>query len=551
MSYYTTLTSAYHRKSQMNKKFPHVIEKFESGEHVSMADGLVVTDSTGLQRQYVPPVFIPLPGPVGSGNYSNNFKINMDTGDTFTFGQLLALSGDFFWGRKQVSDYRGDDTAAMTRFLMNFNTLNNPFNGGDPDVQVFVNQSDDTVSDQARQIIELINEEINDLRAAIQNSQSVRGVFYTPKREESDLDFVNITRKPGTKAYSSIISAALDMSSTGGGRYLQLALKNNDHFANDAEYTYTIGHTAALIEARKGYETDGDIAFYHRALAMDAMSCHFLSDTFAGGHARTNARDIRDGPGASLDWSTSVAGLLVKIQHDEENTRGLNVRNALGNQWSTYGDKNLFRPENAASRAMQTNAIQSSINEIWLAFSTGVITLPSDYKALTFMPKHGNPGSTLTPTGGYTGDIVYLDKIPGSGSRVCYAPSDCSDLGPPTLWGDLGLKNCSFSGHKRMCQRIADLNDYAPFWTVSDGKLWRRKGRDRDIPEGKQMERAYSSIDAERAYAPGLDLKPSPILPPTSQDSTAYNLQSYPLAPNLQDAKTGQYPLRGQSYYFK
>lgn len=538
MSSYTTLKSAY----QMKKK---LIETFESGEHVSMADGLVVTDSTGLQRQYVPPVFIPLPGHKGSGKYSNNFKIKMDSGDSLTFGQLLALSGDFYWGRIQVSDYRGNDTEAMTRFLLNFNTLNNPFNGGDPDVQVFVNQTDDTVVYQARQIIKLINEEINDLRAAIQNNQSVRGVFYTPKREKSDLDFVNITRKPGTKPYKSIISAALDMSSTGGGRYLQLALKNNDHFANDAEYTYTIGHTAALVEARKGYETKGDLRFYHRALAMDAMSCHFLSDTFAGGHARTNSRDIRNGPGATLDWSNSVAGLLVKVQHDEENTRGLNVRNALNDQWITYGDKNLFRPENAPSRAMQTKAIQSSINEIWLAFSTGVITLPRDYKALTFMPQHGNTESTLTPTGGYTGEIVYLDKISGSSSRVCDAPSDCSDLGPPTLWADLGLKKCSFSGHKRMCQRVADLNDYAPFWTVNDGKLWRRKVRDRDIQKGTEMERAYSSIAAERAYAPGINLKPSPILPPTSQDSTAYNLQSYPLAPKKPHTNTGE------SYYFK
>lgn len=550
MSSYTTLISAYHLKSQMKKKFTS-IEKFESGEHVSMADGLVVTDSAGLQRQYMSPVFIPLPGPDGAGNYSNNFKIRMDTGDTFTFGQLLALSGDFFWGRKQVSDFRGNDSAAMTQFLLNFNTLNNPFNGGDPDMQIFINQTDDTVSDQARQIIELVNEEINQVRAAIENSQSVRGLYYTQKRIDSDLDFVNITRKPGTKPYKSIVSAALDLSNTGGGRYLQLALKNNDHFANDAQYTYTIGHTAALIEAQKGFQANGDIDFYHRALAMDAMSCHFLSDTFAGGHARTNSRDIRDGPGATLDWSTSIAGLLVKIQHDEENTRGLNVRNSLNDTWVTYGDKNMFRPENATSRTMEKNAIQSSINEIWLAFSTGVITLPSKYKALTFMPQHGNPGSTLTPTGGYTGEIVYLDKIPGSGTKVCNAPSDCSDLGPPTLWGDLGTKKCSISGSRRMCQRIKDLNDYAPFWTVNEGKIWRRKGRDRDIPKGKEMERAYSSIAAERAYAPGLDLRPSPILPPTSQDSRAYNLQSYPLAPKELVTKTGEYPLYSQSYYFK
>lgn len=546
MSSYNTLTSAYPRKNR-------TIEKYESGEHVSMADGLVVTDSKGLQRQYVEPVFIPLPGSHHSGEYSNNFKINMDSGDNFTFGQLLALSGDFFWGRKQVSDYRGNDTEAMRRFLLNFNTLNNPFNGGDPDMQMFLNQTDDTVIDQARQIIEIVNQSISQLRVAIENNQPVRGVYYTPERERSNLQFVNISRQPGTKAYTSIVTAAVHsgLNKAGGGRFLQLALNNNDHFANDAQYTYTIGHTAALIEAQKGFQANGDMTFYHRALAMDATSCHFLSDTFAGGHARTNSRAIRNGPGTN-DWSPSLAGLLVKLQHDEENTRGLKVRNAQEDEWITYGDKNLFRPENSESRFIQRNAIQSSINEIYMAFISGEITLPQNYQALTFMPQHGDPESTLTPTGGYTGQIVHLDTLPGTGSRICEAPSDCSFLGPPTVWADLGTEKCSFSGYERKCQRVSDLNDYTPFWTVNDGKLWRRKGRDRDDQTGTEMERAYSSTAATIAYSPpGIDMKPSPILPPASQDNTKYDLQSYHLAPKVPVPKIGEFASKSQSYFFK
>ena len=512
-------------------------ESYMSGEHVAMADGLLVRDSSGVRHAYIEPLKIKTG--TGDSDYetSDKFKINMDTGDSYTFGQLLALSGDYYWGKTQVSDFRGNDEKAMKQFLLNFNTLNNPFDGGDKDMQVFVNKTDNTSGIQAREIIKVINNETNAVVNAIQSGTSVRKAFEDID-DYTNFTSINITRKPGTGKYSSITSAAADSavdSVSGGGRYLQLATYNNDHFANDARYTYMIGHTVALQQAVLGYlatdETERK-SYYHRALAMDGMACHFLSDTFAAGHARTNSRSIRDGPGATLDWSSSVAGLLVKIQHDEENTRGLRVTNEADNTWITYGDKNLFRPENAKSRKIQQFAIQASINEIWNAYNTGVLIPISEYEGLRRMPLPGDLKTSLTPLGGEIGEIVYVDSYfeptTKKGGTTCSDPTDCSQLGPPEIWKNVGTSSCTF-GKQRKCQRVKNLNNYTPFWTVSKNKLWRRKSRNRDTQKGLEMERAYSALSVTNAYSDLFDVQPTPILPPTSEDDVNYAIQDTPV----------------------
>lgn len=535
---------------------PSYRENFESGEHEAMADGLVVLDRNNTQHWYVQPVFIP-----GFAN-DNQIKLTTDSGASYTFGQLLALSGDFFWGMTQVSDFRNDISLATKQFILNYNTLNNPLLG-DPRVLKFVDQrpgSGNTADDQAKQILNIIHTEMDQLRNAIENNQSVRGVFYTKERTDSDLDFCNITRKPGTRPYPNIIMAALDLTETGGGRYLKLASLNNDHFAADAEFTYMIGHKLAIKEAEKGFVTK-NIEYYNRALIMDAMACHFLSDTFAGGHARTDARSIRNGPGTNILWKEdALPGLLVKLQHDEENTRGLNVKNKMGQTWITYGDKSLFRPENKESREIQSLAIQASINEIWRAYHAGIVKNSDNFEALNYMPLHGNFPSTMTPLAGYVGEIRELDDFEKWGSITCSLPKDCTKLGPPSIWESVGTKKCSVIGEKRLCQRVKDLNDYVPFWSTdgigANAQLWRRASLDRDTEHGKTMIPAFSSLASVNAYTVGLNPRPSPILPATSNDSMSYELSSYPTVrdqttyiktrnPNV---ITGDYPLIDQTY---
>ena len=83
-------------------------ENYESGEHVMMADGLSVVDGNNSRRWYIQPISIP-------GLDSRN-KLRTDSGGTYTFGELLALSGDFFWGKDQVSDFRDNISLAKKQF---------------------------------------------------------------------------------------------------------------------------------------------------------------------------------------------------------------------------------------------------------------------------------------------------------------------------------------------------------------------------------------------------------------------------------------------------
>ena len=76
-----------------------------------------------------------------------------------------------------------------------------------------------------------------------------------------------------------------------GGRMLQLAENNHDHFHPHAKDAYLTGHQLAIDKAREaGYHRGGNEderkRLLHEAFSLDAFACHFLTDSFASGHIR-------------------------------------------------------------------------------------------------------------------------------------------------------------------------------------------------------------------------------------------------------------------------
>lgn len=169
--------------------------------------------------------------------------------------------------------------------------------------------------------------------------------------------------------------------------YVELALRNTDHFGWHNVQAYCRHHAEALklaLDARgKPDET------FRRALYTNAFADHFLTDGFAAGHIRVPRAEIR-GWAAEKGWGEKLAGALSKVLHDQdghvdasslhgvvdENARaandGLHVRNARGASWYTRCDGQLFLDRGAVdSEAVKqaVDAVAASVGELLVAWT--------------------------------------------------------------------------------------------------------------------------------------------------------------------------------------
>jgi hypothetical protein len=150
------------------------------------------------------------------------------------------------------------------------------------------------------------------------------------------------------------------------GRFLELAGVNFDHFGDDAVAAYRAGHAAACREAQKAAHasTPGDARrLLELAYLMNACADHFLTDLFASGHLRVPRRALHQ------QISIGVVGdLLAKRMHDEDNTRGLHVKNRRGEAWRAFGDQHFHAAENEIGRRLAREAVRTSAAEVWDAY---------------------------------------------------------------------------------------------------------------------------------------------------------------------------------------
>ncbi|MEA2311538.1 MAG: hypothetical protein QOE28_1506, partial [Solirubrobacteraceae bacterium] len=144
-----------------------------------------------------------------------------------------------------------------------------------------------------------------------------------------------------------------------------------------------------------------------------AFSDHYLTDAFASGHLISGSvgrricqsfYDANDMAIATACWSCAVAdgmppdaaaavtgafrsflagkasSLLLKTVHDYYNRNGIDVRNALGQEWKTLGDANLGgSPETIAMAELGSKASRDAVQDVLTTGGTGRAQAALDY----------------------------------------------------------------------------------------------------------------------------------------------------------------------------
>jgi hypothetical protein len=100
-------------------------------------------------------------------------------------------------------------------------------------------------------------------------------------------------------------------------RYYELAANNSSHFSwgGASQPTYAQWHGQALVDAFEAGQLNDD-SRWQRALAKEAFSDHFLTDSFAGGHVRTPRIEIRAVYTATFGGSAPFVTYLANFMTD-------------------------------------------------------------------------------------------------------------------------------------------------------------------------------------------------------------------------------------------
>ena len=311
------------RKTPSGKRVP--ARPFESGEHIWLGSSGAELACRELRSA----------GKVFDRTLFLSIK-RRRTDDRLSYGELVALSGDFYGSPSALYD---EEPAALPWLW-----------------------EDNDLSD----LREVFAEEL----AWIEQRQKGRGVEAYPDN--------NLRMAWNAKTY------------------IELALANTDHFGWHNVLAYVRHHEAALDLARRAQGREDDT--WRRALFTNAFADHFLTDGFAAGHVRVPRAAIREW-GEQRGYSDKLAGALSKLLHDQDGhvsslhsageagrdpADGLRVTNAAGASWFTYCDGQLFLSQGAAlSPAVATpvRAVAESVKELLLAWREG--TAPAGTFAAT------------------------------------------------------------------------------------------------------------------------------------------------------------------------
>ncbi|HEX7816396.1 hypothetical protein [Dyella sp.] len=313
------------------------LQLFESPEHEALGDGLIFIDPSGKTFTQSAP--------------NTNYFLT-DGGQYLSYGQVMALAGDFYGVPSQPISDGAAASDQQARFLAAFNSLysEKPVNGVYQAQQILqiMQQQSDTVTDSANQIM-----------AQHPYTDDAWSQAYTAANSDNQFD------KAYNFATGAVEATPWFMSQ---GRYLQLANVNWDHFGACAVACYLAGHAVACDTA-----AGGD---YMRAYAMEAFACHFLTDLFSTGHLRT--------PRKALHTANPASDLCAQRMHDEDSYNGLVVHNQKGNTWIAYGDKRLNDPPNQLNYTMAQAAVTLSLNEVISALGSKNPSAPN--AALNLIP---------------------------------------------------------------------------------------------------------------------------------------------------------------------
>jgi hypothetical protein len=311
------------------KHAPNPVQ-WEGGEHTYIGNQITLQFPAGF---------------VQAGNY----QLPLSNGLKLTYGQILALGGDFYG---LVDQPLVDDPAPPTRFLAAFNSL-----------------ATADVAAEATTILAIMQIEIDAVNSAI-NAGKPAVTAYEALGDTLSAKWNRVTGG-GVSDYEPWLPA---------GRYLNLAKTNWDHFSPWSNSVYITAHAAAVAVAIKaGLQNSLDLL--QLAYAMNAFADHYLSDMFSSGHMRTPRKQLYTSTKIS-----SAGSLCSRFMHDEDCAQGLQVSNVAGTKWTAFGDKSYFDQENKTNAQICLQAVGRSAADIWTAFQNPKGTNTQIATALELIP---------------------------------------------------------------------------------------------------------------------------------------------------------------------
>ena len=323
--------------------------RFEGGEHTAIGDETLLRFAKDAPA-------IP----------AHQVELHLPNGLALTYGQVIALGGDFYGIPGQPISDGASPADRVQRFTAAFNSL------------AVLPAS----REEAHKILAVMQKEINAVKQAIKDGKQAHEA-YDALGDTLSEEWNRITG--GGSAVSALIPL---------GRYLKLAADNADHFGEWALSAYLAGHTAALQQAVVAHQTGTDQAL-ELAYAMNSFADHFLTDLFSAGHLRVPRKQL-----AAVVTPGELGSLISRFMHDEDSKFGLKVRNAMGDQWHAYGDKRYFDAIDADNRVQVKRAVQASADEIFDTFISGVAPSPANFKAPLYVPDLNaaqNPANNFSP----------------------------------------------------------------------------------------------------------------------------------------------------------
>jgi hypothetical protein len=322
--------------------------RFEGGEHTAIGDATLlrfIKDAPAIPASQV--------------------ELHLPNGLALTYGQVVALGGDFYGIPEQPISEGATPPDRIQRFANAFNSLA---------VLPAANA-------EAKLILGVMQKEIAAVKQAILDGKQPHEA-YDALGDTLSEEWNKIT------GGGSFVSALFPL-----GRYLKLAANNTDHFAEGALAAYIAGHTAAMQQAVLA-KNSGDEKLLEIAYAMNAFADHYLTDLFSAGHLRVPRKQL-----AAVVTPSDLGSLITRFMHDEDSKFGLNVSNGNGDQWRAYGDKRYFDVIDSANRVQVNQAVQLSADEIFAAYLSGVAPSPSHFSALKKLP---DLQAVLNPAGNFS-----------------------------------------------------------------------------------------------------------------------------------------------------
>ncbi len=273
------------------------------------------------------------------------------------------------------------------------------------------------------------------------------------------------------EAYQDITAKYRPQSDT----YLELAKINKPHFSPGNRDAWLKLHNEALKKAREAATRPQAL---QEALLMDAAGGHFLTDAFASGHLfnklelevqiinyiRANpprpANPEMQGYFGLSDAFGVMPQLVLKNIHDRLNTEGVEISNAKGMKWRTYGDDRLKNAQETLR--IGSLAIYLSRQQIIRAQQAGAAD-PDPTEVLDLLPDTESMAKVTAKAAGYipaaANDVAGLLYRQRGSVKAGLASTLPPVVGP--VVGGIIKSNIETIGNPAREKQLLDLQDQA------------------------------------------------------------------------------------------